>query len=57
MSFKISENNQILKSDPIYNNKLIAQLINKVMKNGKKRLAQKQVYDAFEIISKSGEKP
>lgn len=36
--------------DPIYNNRLLSRLINRVMKDGKKTVAQKQVYKAFEII-------
>ncbi len=36
--------------DPIYNNRLITKLINRSMKDGKKSVAQKQVYNAFEII-------
>jgi small subunit ribosomal protein S7 len=36
--------------DPIYNNKVITKLINRSMKEGKKSVAQKQVYKAFEII-------
>lgn len=36
--------------DPIYNNKVVTKLINQVMMNGKKGLAQRIVYGAFEII-------
>ncbi len=39
-----------VESDPIYNNKVITKLINRSMKEGKKSVAQKQVYKAFEII-------
>jgi len=38
------------KPDPIYNENLVAKLINRSMKDGKKSVAQKQVYRAFEII-------
>lgn len=38
------------KPDPIYNEILVAKLINRSMKDGKKSVAQKQVYRAFEII-------
>lgn len=38
------------KTDPIYNNELVAKLVNKVMKSGKKSVAQKQVYQAFSQI-------
>jgi len=37
--------------DPIYQNPLVTQLINKVMKDGKKSLAERLVYDALERIS------
>lgn len=36
--------------DPIYKNKLITKLINRAMKDGKKKASQKQIYKAFEII-------
>ena len=44
--------------DPVYGDKLVAKLINKVMKDGKKSKAEKIVYGAFEIIrEKLGEDP
>ena len=44
--------------DPLYNSKLVTRLINSVMYDGKKGVAQKIVYDAFEIIStKTGKDP
>jgi len=36
--------------DGIYNDVVVSQFINKVMKSGKKTIAQKIVYGAFEII-------
>ncbi len=36
--------------DPLYNSKLVTKLINNIMLDGKKGVAQKIVYDAFEII-------
>ena len=36
--------------DPIYNSKVVTKLINNVMLDGKKSIAQKIVYDAFEIV-------
>lgn len=41
-----------LQPDPIYNNRIISRLINKVMKHGKKTVAQKHVYQALEILKK-----
>ena len=44
--------------DPLYNSKLVTRLINSVMYDGKKGVAQKIVYDAFDIIrEKTGEEP
>ena len=36
--------------DPIYNSQIVTKLINNVMLDGKKTVAQKIVYDAFDII-------
>lgn len=36
--------------DPLYGDKVVAKLINKVMKDGKKGKAEKIVYKAFEVI-------
>ena len=42
--------------DPMYNSKLVTKLINNIMYDGKKGVAQKIVYDAFAIIeAKVGE--
>ena len=42
--------------DPLYNSKLVTKLINNIMLDGKKGVAQKIVYEAFEIINeKTGE--
>lgn len=38
--------------DPIYNEPLVTKLINRSMRDGKKSVAQKQVYRAFEMIEK-----
>ena len=44
--------------DPLYNSKLVTRLINSVMLDGKKGVAQKIVYDAFDIIKeKTGKEP
>jgi small subunit ribosomal protein S7 len=44
--------------DPIYNSKLVSRLINAIMYDGKKGVAQKVVYDAFDIIKqKQGKDP
>ena len=36
--------------DPLYNSKLVTKLINNVMEDGKKGIAQKIVYDAFRTV-------
>ena len=44
--------------DPMYNSVLVTKLINSVMLDGKKGVAQKVVYDAFDIIQeKTGKEP
>ncbi len=44
--------------DPIYNDKVVTKLINNIMLDGKRGVAQKIVYDAFEIIrEKIGKEP
>ena len=44
--------------DPLYNSKLVTKLINNVMYDGKKGVAQKIVYDAFsEVEAKLNENP
>ena len=44
--------------DPLYNSKLVTKLINNVMYDGKKGVAQKIVYDAFaEVEAKVGQNP
>lgn len=37
--------------DPVYLNKVVTKLINRTMHDGKKSVAQKEVYGAFEIIA------
>ena len=44
--------------DPLYNSKLVTKLINNVMYDGKKGVAQKIVYDAFaQVEAKAGKNP
>lgn len=44
--------------DPLYNSKLVTKLINQVMEDGKKGVAQKIVYEAFaKVESKTGKAP
>ncbi len=44
--------------DPLYNSKLVTRLINNIMLDGKKGVAQKIVYGAFDIVrEKTGKDP
>ena len=43
--------------DPLYNSKLVTKLINHVMLDGKKGVAQKIVYDAFATVEEKSGKP
>ena len=43
--------------DPVYNSVIVTKLINSIMLDGKKGVAQKVVYDAFEIIANKSGKP
>jgi small subunit ribosomal protein S7 len=44
--------------DPVYNNRLVTQLINKVLLHGKKSVAERTVYGAFDIVEeKTGTDP
>ena len=50
--------NRDVLPDPLYNSKLVTKLINNVMYDGKKGVAQKIVYDAFAIVEqKVGQNP
>jgi small subunit ribosomal protein S7 len=47
-----------LRPDPIHQDRLVAQLVNKVMASGKKTLAERIVYDALEQLQqRSGMEP
>ena len=44
--------------DPLYNSKLVTKLVNNIMYDGKKGVAQRIVYEAFDIIKeKTGKEP
>src|SRR5919201_112461 len=40
-----------ITADPVYQNQLVTQLINKVLLNGKKALAEHIVYKTLEVVS------
>jgi small subunit ribosomal protein S7 len=47
-----------IEPDALHNSKLVQQVVNKVMVDGKKSLAEKIVYDALNLLSqRSGQEP
>src|SRR3990167_1981429 len=49
---------RVLENDPIYNSRLVTRFINKIMKDGKKSVAQRLVYDALaQIEQATGKNP
>ena len=44
-------------ADPLYDNKVVTKLVNQVMLDGKKDVAQKIVYGAFAQVEEKGGKP
>ena len=49
---------RLIQPDAKYNNRLVTQLTNKIMLDGKKSLAERIVYTAFDIVEeKTGEDP
>jgi small subunit ribosomal protein S7 len=45
-----------LEADPVHRSKLVAQIINKVMLDGKKSTAERIVYDALALIGERSDK-
>ena len=54
MSKKITR--RIIAPDTVYNNIIVAKFINQIMRRGKKTIAVKIVYNAFDIIKKQTKK-
>jgi small subunit ribosomal protein S7 len=46
-----------LEPDVLYNNVLVSKLINYIMLDGKKSIAQALVYQAFDLLKEKGEDP
>jgi len=44
---------KVILADPKYNSKIVAKFMNMVMVDGKKAIAEKLVYKAFDIVSKN----
>ena len=55
MSRRSGSNRREVAPDFVYNNRLVTQLINKVMLDGKKSLAERIVYGAFDIVAEKSE--
>ncbi|MFC1653634.1 30S ribosomal protein S7 [Patescibacteria group bacterium] len=47
---------RIIEKDPVYNSRLVTKLINRSMISGKKAVAEKHVYGAFDIIKSKTKK-
>ncbi len=47
----------LLPADPMYGNRLVSRLINRIMFSGKKRVAESVVYKSFDLIKEKGEDP
>lgn len=54
---KAKPEKRIVLADPVYNSKLVTRLINSIMLDGKKGLAQSIIYGAFKDIEKKTGKP
>jgi small subunit ribosomal protein S7 len=52
MPRRASPGSRPVENDPLYGSKLVQQVINKVMVDGKKSTAEKIVYDALDILSR-----
>nr|YP_008144826.1 30S ribosomal protein S7 [Grateloupia taiwanensis]AGO19905.1 30S ribosomal protein S7 [Grateloupia taiwanensis] len=50
MSRRNTAKKRTINPDPIYNSKLISMLMARILKNGKKGLAHKIIYEALDII-------
>jgi small subunit ribosomal protein S7 len=50
MAGRITKAEEQLKPDPRFNNKTLARFINCIMRDGKKSVAQRIVYEALELI-------
>ncbi len=55
MPRRAAANRREVQPDSVYNNRLVTQLINKVLLDGKKATAERIVYTAFEIVAEKSE--
>ncbi len=55
MPRRAAANRREVQPDAVYNNRLVTQLINKVLLDGKKATAERIVYTAFEMVAEKSE--
>lgn len=55
MPRRAAANRREVQPDAVYNNRLVTQLINNVLLDGKKATAERIVYTAFEIVAEKSE--
>ena len=55
MPRRAAANRREVQPDAVYNNRLVTQLINKVLLDGKKATAERIVYTAFEVVAEKSE--
>ena len=55
MPRRAAANRREVQPDSVYNNRLVTQLINKVLLDGKKATAERIVYGAFDIVAAKSE--
>ena len=55
MPRRAAANRREVQPDAVYHNRLVTQLINKVLLDGKKATAERIVYTAFEIVAEKSE--
>jgi len=54
MRHKKAEKREV-EEDKVYQNKLVTKFINRMMKDGKKSVAEKTFYQSFELLKKDGD--
>ncbi len=43
-----------VKADKVYNSIMVAKFVNRIMRNGKKTVAEEKVYNAFNLLTQQG---
>nr|YP_009314383.1 Ribosomal protein S7 [Liagora harveyana]SCW22637.1 Ribosomal protein S7 [Liagora harveyana] len=55
MSRRNTSKKRLVQTDPIYQSKLVSMLTVRILKNGKKSLAQKIIYNSLELIKEKSQ--